>query len=97
MVTFTTQDILNLTLAGGFILIVIFLSTVLLYLAMILRDINKITSYTRKTAKKLNETIIEPVKFVRTFWKNLIPVLDVMEDKIKERIKNYKKNKKREA
>ncbi|MBI2463424.1 hypothetical protein HYV57_00525 [Candidatus Peregrinibacteria bacterium] len=91
----TTKDILNIALAGGFILVVIFLCVMILYIVLILRDINKITSHTKDTVKKVNEYIVHPFKFIYYFGETLKPVYEIIQEKIQEKVDEYKKDKKK--
>lgn len=90
----TTKDILNLSLAGGFILLVIFLCVTALYLILILRDISKITAHAKHTAKKVNDAILQPVKFLYAFGGKMKPIFDIIEEKIRERAENINGDKK---
>lgn len=91
----TSKDILNISLAGGFILLVIFLSVMLIYLILILRDVNKITNHTRDTAKKMNEFIVHPLKIMYKFGEKLEPLFDIIESKLRKKAEEFKKKKKK--
>ncbi|MBI2453188.1 hypothetical protein HYV56_00630 [Candidatus Peregrinibacteria bacterium] len=90
----TTQDLLNITLAGVSILTAIFLCTVLLYIILILHDVYKITKYAKHTAKKINESLLKPVKLIYAFSDKLKPILDIIEEKLKQKVEELRKRRK---
>lgn len=89
----TTQDILNIALAGGFILLVIFICVVSIYLIMILRDISRVTAHAKDTAQKVNDLILKPFKLVSSLASKAQPILEIVEEKIKEKTKKSSRKK----
>lgn len=81
----TTKDILYISLAGGFILLVIFLCVTLIYLILILRDFSKISSKIKDTTERVNNYIIQPIRIAGRLIENLHPIVDIIEKKIKEK------------
>lgn len=81
----TTKDILYISLAGGFVLLVIFLCVTLIYLILILRDANKISSKIKDTSEKINNYVLQPVKIASRLIESLHPIVDIIEKKIKEK------------
>lgn len=91
----TTQDILNIALAGGFVLLVIFLSVVLIYLILILRDVCRITNRLKDTAQKVNEYVLKPVKMLNSLISKAQPIMEMVEDKIKEKTRSRPKRRRK--
>ena len=91
---FTTQDILNITLSGVSILIAIFLCAALLYIVLILHDAYKITKHIKHTAQKVNESLLKPIKLIYSFSDKLKPILDIIEEKLKQKVEDLRKKKK---
>ncbi|HCW32313.1 MAG: hypothetical protein UT36_C0010G0067 [Candidatus Peregrinibacteria bacterium GW2011_GWF2_39_17] len=90
----TSLDILYVILAIGIALMSIFLSILLVYLIMILRDINKATEAIKDSAERVNEMILKPIRMAHEVLKYAKPVVDIVEEKIRERgeEKSRKKN-----
>ena len=55
----TSGDILNMSLAIGFIILVIFLSILIFYAIMILRDTAKVVDDVSEVVSKVHKTIVE--------------------------------------
>lgn len=59
-----SQDLLNISLSFGFLLIAIFLVITLFYTIFILRDLAEISRKIRRTTNQLSTVVIEPLKFL---------------------------------
>ncbi len=60
----TSGDILNISLAVGFIVLVIFLCILIFYAILILRDFSKVVEDVQEVVDKVHTTIVEPLKAV---------------------------------
>jgi uncharacterized protein YoxC len=60
----TSGDILNMSLALGFIVLVIFLSILIFYTILVMRDVSKITDDSKDLIDRLHNTITGPLKAV---------------------------------
>lgn len=87
----TAVDLLYIILAVGIALLSIFLSIVLVYAIFILRDINKATDAMRDSAEKIHTMILKPIKMTGELIKYAKPVVDVVEEKLREERKPKKK------
>jgi ABC-type transport system involved in cytochrome bd biosynthesis fused ATPase/permease subunit len=58
----TSLDFLYIALGGGFMILVIFLCVLILYVVLILRDVNKITENFKESSDRIREVVIEPMK-----------------------------------
>jgi hypothetical protein len=72
MVT-TTLDILYLSLATGFVVLVIFLSITLLYTIFILRDVSSVTQDVKEVTERVNQVVISPLKAVNFIIEQIKP------------------------
>ena len=68
----TSGDVLNMALAIGFIVLVIFISIFFLYMILILRDVTKVVDNISEIVSRVHSTIIEPLR-----------ALDYVIDKVK--------------
>ncbi len=75
MVT-STLDILYLSLAVGFIVLVIFLSITLLYTIFILRDVSSVTQDVKEVTEKVNQVIVSPLNAFHFLVEQLKPYLE---------------------
>ena len=64
----TTADLLNIALSVGVIVLVIFLGMALFNLALILRDVSKLSSETRRVAE-------EPLKIISMIMEKITPAI----------------------
>jgi uncharacterized protein YoxC len=88
----STQDVLNLSLAIGFALLVIFLCVALVFLILVLRDVSKITSKTRETVETVSGYILIPAKAIANIGGKIESIAEYIQKKVE---KEYKKTKKR--
>lgn len=78
----TSGDILNISLAVGFIVLVIFLSILIFYAILVLRDLSKVVSEVEEVVSRVHNTIIEPIKFVDLIFSKLRPYVELMAEKM---------------
>lgn len=74
----TSLDVLYISLALGFIVLVIFLSISLFYLIFILRDVSKITDKAKDTTDVLSEYVLSPVRFFYGLYEKLEPLIEAL-------------------
>lgn len=60
----TSGDILNMSLAIGFIVLVIFLCILIFYAILILRDISKVVDDAAEVVSKVHKTIVQPLRAI---------------------------------
>jgi len=84
----TSGDILNMSLAIGFIVLVIFLSIMIFYAILILRDTSKMMEDIEEVVSRVRSTIVEPLRAVDYLVEKAKPYFDMaLEKKRKERSK----------
>jgi len=86
----TSKDILNFSLAIGFGLIAIFVSITLFYAIFVLRDINELTKVLKKTAKKTNDILIQPTKFLTFLFSKAKTITSIVEKQIQKKARSKK-------
>jgi len=87
----TSGDILNMSLAIGFIILVIFLSILIFYAIMILRDTAKVVDDVSEVVSKVHKTIVEPLKAIDYIIDRAKPYVETV---LENRARNKKKAKK---
>ena len=84
----TSGDILNMSLAIGFILLVIFLCILLFYAILILRDASKVVDEVEEVVSRVHRTIVEPLKAMDYIIEKAKPYVEtVLESKKKSKKK----------
>lgn len=84
----TSGDVLNMSLAIGFIVLVIFLSILIFYAVLILRDSSKVISNISEIVMRVKTTIVEPLKAVDFIIEKAKPYIDaVLERRMKSKSK----------
>lgn len=88
----TSGDILNMSLAIGFIVLVIFLSLLIFYAILILRDVSKVMDDIEEIVTRVRTTIVQPLKAVDYIIEKAKPYIEtVLERKMKEKKSKKKK------
>ncbi|NIA02425.1 MAG: hypothetical protein GWP15_03505 [Nitrospirae bacterium] len=88
----TSGDILNMSLAIGFILLVIFLCFLIFYAVIILRDAAKVMDDVEEVVTRVRTTIVQPLKAVDYIIEKAKPYVEtVIERKMNEKKKSKKK------
>jgi len=90
----TSADVLNFSLAVGFIVLVVFLSILIFYAILILRDVSKVVDDVEDVTSKIRTTIVEPLKAVDFLVDRLKPYIDVVLEGRKKASKKRKSKKK---
>lgn len=93
----TSLDVLYISLAGGFLVLVIFLSIALLYLTFVLRDISKVTHGVHEVTEKVNQLILSPFKILNTLFEHIGPFIEMLRQKATNSTSSKKKGKKGET
>ncbi len=87
----TSGDVLNMSLAIGFIVLVIFLSILIFYAILILRDVTKVVDNASEIIDKVHKTVIQPLRAIDFFIERAQPYIEMALDKMGDK-KKKKKN-----
>lgn len=88
----TSGDILNMSLAIGFILLVIFLCFLIFYAVIILRDVAKVMDDVEEVVTRVRTTIVQPLKAVDYIIEKAKPYVEtVIERRMNEKKGSKKK------
>lgn len=80
----TTGDILNMSLAIGFIVLVIFVCILCFYAILILRDVSKVVDEVEEVVNKVHKTIVQPLRAIDYIIEKASPYIEaVVERKVK--------------
>ncbi len=77
----TSGDILNMSLALGFIVLVIFLSILIFYGILVLRDLSKIVEDVNEVTSKVHDTVMAPLRTVDYLIEKAKPYLEALIEK----------------
>ncbi|MDA1060592.1 MAG: hypothetical protein O3B47_02255 [bacterium] len=77
----TSGDILNMSLAIGFIVLVIFLCILIFYAILILRDVTKVVDDVAEIVEKVHKTIVEPLRAIDYVIDKAKPYIDTVLDR----------------
>ena len=87
----SSGDILNISLAVGFIVLVIFISIFIFYGILILRDISKVVDDVEEVTSRVKKTVVEPLRAFDFVIEKTRPYVEmVLEKKIKSAMKKKK-------
>lgn len=86
----TSGDVLNMSLAIGFIVLVIFLSILIFYMIIIFRDVTKVVDDVSEIVGKVHSTIIEPLRALDYVIDKVKPYVEMA---VEKRSKSKKKKK----
>lgn len=84
----TSADVLNMALAGGFLLLVVFLCVALFYLILVLRDVSKVTDETVNVVDRVKSAILEPLRLMDFAIEKIKPYFEAA---LEKRMKPKKK------
>ena len=91
----TSGDVLNMALAIGFIVLVIFVSILVFYAILILRDISRVVEDVEQVTTRIRTTIVEPLKAVDYIIERAKPYIEtVLERKASDKKKTTARKKK---
>lgn len=77
----TTSDILNMSLAVGFIVLVIFLVILIFYAILVLRDLTKVVDDVSEIVDKVHNTIVQPLRAIDYFVEKAKPYIEMAVEK----------------
>ena len=80
----TSQDVLYISLAAGFLLLSVFGSMALLYLVLVLRDVTKITDKLKGIVGTVNDYVLKPAEIAMTFKKVVWPAIQKLREEREE-------------
>ena len=83
-----SQSTLYIVLAISVALLTIFLCVALIYLIMILRDVNKISDKVHATVERVNAFVIKPVSLAASVIDHVRPLIEAA---LERRVKRRKK------
>ncbi len=84
----TSGDILNMSLAIGFIVLVIFLCILIFYAILILRDTSRVMDDVEEIVTRVRTTIVQPLKAVDFIIEKAKPYIEsILERKMKSKKK----------
>lgn len=89
----TSGDILNMALAIGFLVLVIFLSILIFYFILVLRDVSKIVDDVEEITERVRATIIEPLRAVDFLVEKVKPYVEMILEQRSKSKKSVKKSK----
>ncbi len=88
----TSGDILNIALAVGFIVLVIFVSILCFYAIMILRDVSKVVDDVEEVTTRVRKIVVEPLRAFDFAISKMKPYIELA---IEKRVKEAKKKRKK--
>lgn len=77
-----------MSLAIGFIVLVVFLSIFLFYAILVLRDVSKVVEDVEEVVDKVHNALIQPLKAVDYLVQKVAPVIEIA---LEKRMKRKKK------
>lgn len=89
----TSADVLNISIAFGFVILVIFLSIMVFYAILILRDISKVVEDVEDVTNRVRTTIVEPLKAVDFLVEKVRPYVESLVEMRSQAKKSSKKSK----
>ncbi len=88
----TSLDVLYISLAIGFIVLVIFTCIALFYMILVLRDVSKVVSDAEELVGRVHKTIIQPLRAVDYLIERATPYIEtIIEAKIRGKRKTRTK------
>lgn len=74
----TSADVLNMSLAIGWVILVIFLCMFVFYGILILRDVSKVVEEVEEVVDRVHSTIVEPLKAVDYMIEKARPYIETV-------------------
>ena len=81
----TSGDVLNMSLAIGFIVLVIFLSILIFYAILILRDSSKVVEEVAEVVEKVHKTVVQPLRAIDYLVEKAQPYIEMALEKRKKK------------
>lgn len=72
----TSADIMKMSFAIGFIILVVFLSMTLLYVIFILRDVSKVLSDVKEVTERVRVSVVSPLKAINIIIEKITPYVN---------------------
>lgn len=77
----TSGDILNVSLAVGFAVLVVFLCIFLFYGILILRDASKVVDEIAEVVDRVHKTIVQPLRAIDYLVEKITPYVEALIEK----------------
>lgn len=77
----TSGDILNISLAVGFALLIVFLCIFLFYGILILRDASKVVDEIAEVVDRVHKTIVQPLRAIDYIVEKATPYVEALIEK----------------
>jgi hypothetical protein len=77
----SSGDVLNMSLAIGFIVLVVFISIFIFYLIMIIRDVSKVVDSASDIVNKVHKTVVEPLRAIDYVIEKAKPYIEMAMEK----------------
>jgi uncharacterized protein YoxC len=77
----TSGDVLNMSLAIGFIVLVIFLVILIFYAILVMRDLTKVVDDVAEVVEKVHGTIVQPLKAIDFIVEKARPYIEAAVEK----------------
>ncbi len=87
----TSADILNMSLAIGWIVLVVFLCLFIFYGVLILRDVSKVVEEVEEVVDRVHSTIVEPLRAIDYIIEKAKPYIDTVIERRTTSAKGAKK------
>ena len=81
----TPLEILYISLAVGFLVLVVFICVAIVYLTHILRDVSRVTQRIESLTEKVNDVVLSPIKVLGALFENIGPWVEILRKKMAER------------
>jgi len=85
----TSLDFLYIALGIGFLFLVVFVCVMIVFLILILRDVNKVTENVKEASDRVNDYIMEPMRFLEKFLSRFT-FLSAIFDRVKAEMDKHK-------
>lgn len=76
----TSADIMRMSFAIGFIVLVVFLAMAILYLVFILRDVSKILDDVKDVTEKVKVSVVSPLRAMNFIIEKITPYVNQVFD-----------------
>lgn len=81
----TSGDVLNMSLAIGFIVLVIFLCILIFYAILIVRDASKVVEEVSEVVEKVHKTVVQPLRAIDYLVEKAQPYIEMALEKRKKK------------
>ncbi len=87
----TSGDVLNMSLAIGFIVLVIFLCFLIFYAVLILRDVSRVMEDVEEIVTRVRNTVVQPLRALDYLVEQARPYIETLVEKRTKASKAKKK------